>query len=319
VDFENGRPHVALVAVVFANQHNPCAMGTTAWLTMRLPGLLATAVSTLVFLHAILARAQCTKDTDCKGERICTAGACVDPPSEPKPDGSSPPATTLPAVTATPTDPLVGNLPLSQVSQPAAEPTVAPTGPGAGSPGDTQSAQPNKRDGVSLRVSAGLGHWYTDFQHEPPMGSGASEASSFSGSTITMGAAVEGTTSRNVMVFGELVVSLASDVTVKTPWGGTSDWSGTYGLVSAGPGVSYSFDQSGVYASGTLTITRLFGKMTDGKQGYGANLALGRDWWASTNWRTGVVAALQFAIAEDEFRGFATTFVPSVRFSLAWN
>ena len=134
-----------------------------------------------------------------------------------------------------------------------------------------------------------------------------------------MGAAVEGTTSRNVMVFGELVVSLASDVTVKTPWGGTSDWSGTYGLVSAGPGVSYSFDQSGVYASGTLTITRLFGKMTDGKQGYGANLALGRDWWASTNWRTGVVAALQFAIAEDEFRGFATTFVPSVRFSLAWN
>jgi hypothetical protein len=31
-----------------------------------------------------------------------------------------------------------------------------------------------------------------------------------------------------------------------------------------------------VYASGTLTITRLFGKMTDAQRGYGANLGVGK-------------------------------------------
>lgn len=74
-----------------------------------------------------------------------------------------------------------------------------------------------------------------------------------------------------------------------------------------------------MYASGTLTITRLFGKMTDAQRGYGANLGIGKEWWASTNWRAGVVAVLQFAIAEDEFRGITTTLVPSLRFSSTWN
>jgi len=289
---------------------------------MRLPGVLAMALATILFLHTSMARAQCTKDTDCEGESICAAGACVSPPLKSDQDRSAQPVTTLPAVTSTPTGPSVVSLPPLEVGQTAPVPTVPLAGPsvnGPGAPGDTRPTEPNRLDSVSLRLSVGLGQWYTDFQHEPPMGSGASAASSFSGSAITVGAAFDGATSRNLTVFGEIAASFVSDPTVKTPWGGSSAWSGTYGLVSVGPGLAYSFDQSHVYASGTLTITRLFGKMTDGQLGYGANLAIGRDWWASTKWRTGVVAALQFGIAEDEFRGFATTVVPCVRFSSAWN
>jgi hypothetical protein len=32
-----------------------------------------------------LARAQCTKDTDCKGDRICVDGACASPAASPAP------------------------------------------------------------------------------------------------------------------------------------------------------------------------------------------------------------------------------------------
>lgn len=41
----------------------------------------------MLALFAALALAQCTKDTDCKGDRVCTAGECVEPvtPAQPPP------------------------------------------------------------------------------------------------------------------------------------------------------------------------------------------------------------------------------------------
>src|SRR3954462_15014068 len=42
-----------------------------------------------------LSHAQCSKDTDCKGERVCEAGACVAPSSPPA--ASSEPAAAAPA------------------------------------------------------------------------------------------------------------------------------------------------------------------------------------------------------------------------------
>lgn len=35
--------------------------------------------TTAILSVSTLARGECTKDTDCKGDRVCTAGACVDP------------------------------------------------------------------------------------------------------------------------------------------------------------------------------------------------------------------------------------------------
>jgi hypothetical protein len=82
--------------------------------------------------------------------------------------------------------------------------------------------------------------------------------------------------------------------------------------------VSYYFEQSYLYATGALTITRLFGKEIDGKRGVGANLGIGKEWRASTNWGMGVVAGLQAASADDTYRGSTTTFMPSLRLSALW-
>ena len=138
--------------------------------------------------------------------------------------------------------------------------SVPPAGAGLAVP---LSTIPTKRHGGSFRLSAGLGYWYTDFQHEPIAGSGASEASSFSGEGITTGIAIEGASSRNISVFGELLGSFIRDPSIKSPFGYSSAWDGTYALVSLGRGVAYYFDQLDIYASATLTMTRLFGKRTD--------------------------------------------------------
>src|SRR5688572_19420770 len=54
---------------------------------------------------ASLSHAQCTKDTDCKGERVCEAGACVTPALPPAPAApvgaeAAPGAPAAPAVAA---------------------------------------------------------------------------------------------------------------------------------------------------------------------------------------------------------------------------
>jgi hypothetical protein len=62
-------------------------------------GLLAGAAC---WLFASLSHAQCTKDTDCKGERVCEAGTCVSAPAPaassavPVPGAAPPPASPAP-------------------------------------------------------------------------------------------------------------------------------------------------------------------------------------------------------------------------------
>jgi hypothetical protein len=46
--------------------------------------------------------ADCTKDTDCKGDRICTAGACTDPPPPPALEALPAPAPPPPEATVQP-------------------------------------------------------------------------------------------------------------------------------------------------------------------------------------------------------------------------
>jgi hypothetical protein len=181
------------------------------------------------------------------------------------------------------------------------------------------SAGDNKHDGASVRLSAGLGYWHTGFSHPQPSDILAADASGLSAVAITLGVAVGGSVSRNLIVFGEVLGNRASDPRVKDSFGVRRTWPGTYGLVSVGPGVSYYFDQLNMYVSGTLAITRLFGKEIDANLGWGANLGIGKEWWAATKWRTGVVAVLQYARADDEFRGTSVSFVPSLRFSLTWH
>jgi hypothetical protein len=81
-----------------------------------------------VLLVCGLANAQCTKDTDCKGDRVCEAGKCASPqlpPAPPAPPGSDTPGATAPASGAEPAagaDPGQGT--------PAATPGTAEPAPG---------------------------------------------------------------------------------------------------------------------------------------------------------------------------------------------
>lgn len=62
-------------------------------------GLVGLVGGLCVLLTGALAQAQCTKDTDCKGDRVCTAGACLVPTPEaaPPPNAAAAAAVSSPA------------------------------------------------------------------------------------------------------------------------------------------------------------------------------------------------------------------------------
>jgi hypothetical protein len=59
------------------------------------PGLAGATLVLLVTLHEAAARADCAKDTECKGDRVCERGRCVAPAAAPPP--SPPPPAPPPA------------------------------------------------------------------------------------------------------------------------------------------------------------------------------------------------------------------------------
>ena len=308
---------------------------------MRVPGtvriIFSVFLPVFLFLHTPSVWAQCSKDTDCKGDRVCTTGTCVDPVHVP-PQGGLPQPTSgpgVPAASAATADQVASPVPLFPPSyslppscgcQPRTPYTVPAVGygmPGAVPTAGSFSVGPSEYGGAFVRVSAGMGYSRTDFSHDQAGSSSlSSHAGSFSVSAISLGAAVGGSVSPHLVVFGEMLGSFLHDPSADSGayQGYTLDiWTGNYGLISIGPGVSYYFEQSNAYISGTLTTTRLFGKEIDSKFGLGANLGIGEEWRVSPNLRFGAAAGLQMATADDSYRGTVTTFVPALRFSIVWN
>lgn len=100
------------------------------------PGNLSAMLRTLVglscgvslLLAASVSRAQCTKDTDCKGDRVCDAGNCVTPPQTlppppAAPSGADASGAGTPASGGDPGQALAAQVP------PAAEPEIPPEEP----------------------------------------------------------------------------------------------------------------------------------------------------------------------------------------------
>jgi hypothetical protein len=212
---------------------------------LRMIRVLGTTLSALLCLHASSARAQCTKDTDCKGERVCQKGDCVDPPqvlrpggiAEPAPGPGAPENSAAPGATAAPTVPAIPpsqGLPPALVCQPPAGNPVPAAGygvRGAGSAADSLSVGPNESGGAFVRLSVGLGYLRSDFEHDQTSTwTDTSLAGSFSGTAVTLGAAVGGPISRRLVVFVELLGSFLRDPTAaptghpgldSQSWGGT--------------------------------------------------------------------------------------------------
>jgi hypothetical protein len=64
---------------------------------MRFPRVVGALASTVVVFSSLVARAQCSKDTDCKGERVCSEGACTAPPAGAAPAPAAAPVAPAPA------------------------------------------------------------------------------------------------------------------------------------------------------------------------------------------------------------------------------
>jgi hypothetical protein len=113
-----------------------------------------------VLLLSTLSHAQCTKDTDCKGDRVCEAGKCVSPalpPAPPPPPGSEAgtaapgaPAAAAPGVnvgesTAPPTSPEPGAAAAPVTTPPPAPLLVAPAAATAPLPADEPTTHRHSR------------------------------------------------------------------------------------------------------------------------------------------------------------------------------
>ena len=64
--------------------------------------LTAVAMALGVLAYTSLVEAQCTKDSDCKGERICEQGTCSEPAVKSEPAPPAPPAVVAPTASAPP-------------------------------------------------------------------------------------------------------------------------------------------------------------------------------------------------------------------------
>jgi hypothetical protein len=86
---------------------------------MRGRVLLALLSGGSVLLASLSAHAECTKDTDCKGDRVCDAGKCTSPgaATPPATDGAATPVAATPAAAPV--------APVAPVAPPAAAPAAA--------------------------------------------------------------------------------------------------------------------------------------------------------------------------------------------------
>jgi hypothetical protein len=104
----------------------------------------------------------------------------------------------------------------------------------------------------------------------------------------------------NLILFGELMVSMHPETTHSRTYGKEDDTM-IAGLFGFGAGLAYYIMPVNVYFSGTLAV---FTQPDDRKAvptppdlgtGFGGKLAAGKDWWVSTNWSLGAAAELVLA------------------------
>ncbi|AKU92444.1 hypothetical protein AKJ08_2831 [Vulgatibacter incomptus] len=106
--------------------------------------------------------------------------------------------------------------------------------------------------------------------------------------------ALGGTIAPNLILFGEVTSSAASNPTVAQ---GGDIWRAdrsSFAVVSIGPGLTYYFMPANVFLSGSLLLTQVqFSDMysrEDTEYGPGARLALGKEWLVGRNWGLGLAA-----------------------------
>ncbi|MES1206611.1 MAG: hypothetical protein ABUS79_11810, partial [Pseudomonadota bacterium] len=169
-----------------------------------------------------------------------------------------------------------------------------PPGYGAYPPPYNLGSPGHIHDGFFLRLHLGGG--FTDVK-----GNGLE----ISGGSVSLGGALGGAIAENLILFGNLFLSVADTPNVKEG-GVTLTSSGSATLGGFGLGLTYYFMPVNIYVSGAVAAMVFEMDDADGKKLYASNSGLGfqgmvgKEWWVSPEWGLGVAGELTVASMKDK-------------------
>ncbi|HEY5091356.1 MAG TPA: hypothetical protein VIK30_15355, partial [Polyangia bacterium] len=159
---------------------------------------------------------------------------------------------------------------------------------------------PNLHDGFYLHMQIGGGG--TRVSGTDAFG----ESVKISGGSLSIGIALGGAITPNLIVFGTLFFSGLGmpDVSVGGFASGTSNGSAV--VTGIGPGIAYYLEPFNVYFSGTLGAMAFEMDDVNGnaiyqtKAGIGCQILVGKEWWISQDWGLGVAGEFVGASMKDK-------------------
>ena len=171
--------------------------------------------------------------------------------------------------------------------------------------------------GFFFHLDLGAGYFYSS--------AGTGTTLSISGPAAPLGIAIGGAVSENWILSGETWGSIAPNPRVG--YGGTSSSADntSVSLEAIGLGVTHYFMPANVYLTVTPALTVLtFRSQNDSSStnyGFGAKLAVGKEWWVGDHWGLGVGVHLMLGVNKDQGEGSPTwtTFGGGVTFSVTYN
>jgi hypothetical protein len=252
--------------------------------------------SALVVSFAAEADDGCSKDTDCKGERICVQRQCVDSSST----STSKPADAVPAS-----------------FQPGLPGVAQPRDPSTGAPTVAALDTRRRHFGAFIRPDFGLGYVYMSAS------SNGTDAS-IKGFAASFGIAAGGAVSENSILAFHFWDVVSTNPTVTVGNFTVTNANATLTAIAVGPEYTRYFSDN-YYFSITPSLTRATlattGNSGDTNWGFGLRAGLGKEWWVGDHWGLGAVGHFSFSANQDSgsnpptWTGWAAT----VAFSATYN
>ena len=238
----------------------------------------------------------CSRDTDCKSQRICVQRQCVWP-GEPPSDQPPPPPR-------------------------SAEPPPPP--PGYYPPPPSYPAEPVRarelphHRGAFIRLDIGFGYLNSKFSESGTDLTLDGAAGSFS-------IAVGGTLARHQSLAFHIWDMEVTNPTLSANGSSTSLGDNTSeGILGLGPMYTV-YSDSNWFFSATPSLTSLHSNDGSGNQGrsdwgFGGRVTVGKEWFVSQNWGLGISGSFNFSFNKDQNNGpNVTTLGTALNFSATWN
>jgi hypothetical protein len=223
----------------------------------------------LVCAIPALADEGCSKDTDCKGERICKEHVCVDPAAA---RGAAP----------------AGYAPGAPMDPPPTPPAVA-TAP----PARTLDTV-HRHFGGFIRPDLGFGYFTTSAEQ-----SGVSVT--VNGFAATFGFAAGGAISENNILAVHVWDTVVTSPTASSG-GSSAGIDGSVTLWAIGPEYTH-YTNDNLYFAISPSLSRMSvssgGSSADTNFGFGLRAGLGKEWWVSDHWGLGLVGHVSMSFNQD--------------------